>query len=62
MMKMSLCAGIKTKAIITIILMTFLALFESGQLTARFDDEYHTQAEFLNDLSNQMQKAAIMAA
>ncbi len=31
----------------------FLALFESGQLTARFDDEYHTQAEFLNDLSNQ---------
>lgn len=30
----------------------FLALFESGQLTARFDDEYQTQAQFLNELSN----------
>ena len=30
----------------------FLALFESGQLMAEFDDEYHTQAQFLNDLSN----------
>ncbi len=30
----------------------FLALFEGGQLMAEFDDEYYTQAQFLNDLSN----------
>ena len=35
----------------------FLALFESGQLTAKFDDEYQTQAQFLNDLSNKNAEA-----
>lgn len=30
----------------------FLSLFESGQLTAEFDDEYQTQAAFLNELSD----------
>ena len=29
----------------------FLALFEKGDLTAEFDDEYQTQSAFLNDLS-----------
>ena len=30
----------------------FLALFEKGDLTVEFDDEYQTQSGFLNDLSN----------
>ena len=30
----------------------FLALFERGELTAEFDDEYNTQTQFLNDLSD----------
>lgn len=30
----------------------FLTLFERGELTAEFDDEYNTQTQFLNDLSD----------
>ena len=42
----------QTEAIFYYYFDDFLALFERGELTAEFDDEYNTQTQFLNDLSD----------